>query len=419
MSDSDWHVDSNGEAANFKDILRVTVILTGNENFGIARFLLNQWTESRRFGIQFGYVCLQHGIMTDALQSAGADVTVCHGVVPQLSRLWPVLAWMLWFAPFGGFWSTLSKVIHELRAIAPDVVYTQNLPGHLLGGLAGRRLHLGTMGQIHGSLNEKRMLGLTRRMVSVLLYALFARGIAISNYVRQTLWGPARRKTEVVYNSVDVRAIQDAAPRASKVPGRLVMVGRLVPLKKFETAIEAVLILTRQGVSCSLDIIGGPVDVSNGYFMRLKRLVEESGLKDRVSFWGVLSPPYLHVASAEVFISCATIEGFGYAVVEAMACGTPVVVADAGAPAEYVVDGCSGLQFRSDDPSSLARRLKGLLGNSDQRVRIAAAAREQVEKLFPPDQHMAGIRRTAEAVAARTRLWNRTQPRTQGESIQS
>ena len=98
------------------------------------------------------------------------------------------------------------------------------------------------------------------------------------------------------------------------------------------------------------------------YSDELHRMVDELDLADVVRFTGFLEDHELrlHYAAADVAVAPSIYEPFGLVAVEAMACGTPVVVGDTGGLREIVSDG-HGLSFPPQDADELADRLVAVL----------------------------------------------------------
>jgi glycosyltransferase involved in cell wall biosynthesis len=138
--------------------------------------------------------------------------------------------------------------------------------------------------------------------------------------------------------------------RVPDEPLRVLTVGRMVPQKDHATAVSAVALLRAAGVPVALDIFGeGPLRDS------LKAQILREGLHDHVR----LCEPTRNVAAEhhrhDVFCFPSLHEGLGNALIEAMACGRPVVVADI--PVLREVAGEHGVYFSAGDPASLARAL--------------------------------------------------------------
>lgn len=138
-------------------------------------------------------------------------------------------------------------------------------------------------------------------------------------------------KTVVLYNAYDCKQISDAAkeevPKSLQSAGtpRLVSIGSLRQEKGYWHLIKAVSILKQDYPDIHLSIVGED-NQENG--ANLKKLVERLKLRDNVRFEGWHKNPYAFTENADVYVLSSVREGFPNALVEAMACGKPVVAAD-------------------------------------------------------------------------------------------
>lgn len=127
-----------------------------------------------------------------------------------------------------------------------------------------------------------------------------------------------RRKMEVLRNPVE---LPDVAPRPGRLPKdglRLVTVGRLDPVKGFDVLIDA---LDMAGLDdASLVIVGEGPERS-----ALEAHVARKGMGGRVSLVGYQADPGRYLRQADVYVLSSRIEGFPNVVLEAIACGLPVV----------------------------------------------------------------------------------------------
>src|SRR5439155_21511727 len=109
---------------------------------------------------------------------------------------------------------------------------------------------------------------------------------------------------------------------------------------------------------------------------RLLRLARSLHVEPRVRFLGPklrAELPFLYRA-ADVAVVCSHSESFGFAALEAHACGTPVVATAVGTVPEIVADGESGYVVTGRDPGVFAARLRILLGDRELRARFSRAA---------------------------------------------
>lgn len=104
-------------------------------------------------------------------------------------------------------------------------------------------------------------------------------------------------------------------------------------------------------------------------------LARDLGVADRVLFTGHLDRASATLAGLDVLVSSSREEGFGLALVEAMAAGAPVVATRCGGPEDIVDDGRTGLLVAPEDQHALAAAVERLLGSPPLAQRLATAAR--------------------------------------------
>jgi glycosyltransferase involved in cell wall biosynthesis len=212
-----------------------------------------------------------------------------------------------------------------------------------------------------------------------------------SEYLRDLVvgWGVPRERTSVVYNAVDVDA--PAVPDAERAD-RVVTVGRLVPWKHVGGVIDAVGRL--DGVP--LEVVGdGPEREA------LERRAERAGVGDRVTFHGRVAHERVLelVADSRCFVLNSTYEGLPHVVLEAMACGTPVVATRAGGTPEAVEDGASGLLVDPGDAAGLADAIGEVLDDAGLRDRLRAGGRDRIDERFDHGRMVDGYERLLAALA--------------------
>jgi glycosyltransferase involved in cell wall biosynthesis len=83
-------------------------------------------------------------------------------------------------------------------------------------------------------------------------------------------------------------------------------------------------------------------------------------------------------------------EGLGRVLIEAMACGKPVIGTDTGGIPSLIHDGGNGFLIPPNDPDALAEKLIYLLSNEDEAVRMGARGREFVAQTFSTERYVEG-----------------------------
>ncbi len=199
-----------------------------------------------------------------------------------------------------------------------------------------------------------------------------------SEFTRRTLTSVypdlvQKKPVVLVYNGIDHQVFRPGPPLANRQRTILVM-GYLAKFKNVDVVIKAFQLLRQQHSDFNLRL----VIKGTGYEAPLlKALSAQLGLTNEISFIETFySPTDLSalISSSLVVVHAAIDEPFGLAPIEAMACGTPVVVTGTGGTAETVKDGHSGLYFSPNDPIDLARKLIQLISSSDLWQRLSRGA---------------------------------------------
>lgn len=157
----------------------------------------------------------------------------------------------------------------------------------------------------------------------------------------------------------------------------LITVGGLVERKGFHRVIPLLPGLHAQHPNLHYLIVGGP-SAEGDWRERLRAQVRELGLEDIVSFLGAL--PHHEVkralSAADVFVLATSNEGWANVILEAMACGLPVIATDVGGNAEVITNQSLGAIVPFDDPAALEAALVEALGrdwNCGEIIRYAKA----------------------------------------------
>jgi glycosyltransferase involved in cell wall biosynthesis len=134
-------------------------------------------------------------------------------------------------------------------------------------------------------------------------------------------------------------------------------------------------------------VVGSGSDGSDStYGMRLQGLADELGIGRQVILTGVRSDIAAVLAACDFSVMPFFEEGFGLAVIEAMAMGKAVIALDNGGPGELVEEGRSGLLSQPDDVEGLARNIQALATDDRLRAEMGAYGRRRVEEYFNPER---------------------------------
>ena len=159
------------------------------------------------------------------------------------------------------------------------------------------------------------------------------------------------------------------------------ILGHISDVKGYPTFIEAAARIVQDRSDTRFLAIGGET-VQDGDRKALEGRIRELGLQDRFQFVGFRSDVPKLLRAVDVVALPSTQEGFPLAVLEAMACGKPVIATAVGGVAEAIDDGVTGLLIQPGRPEMLASALLQLLNDPPARTQMGHQARARVERLF-------------------------------------
>jgi glycogen(starch) synthase len=175
-------------------------------------------------------------------------------------------------------------------------------------------------------------------------------------------------------------------PDQSETPQTVLYVGRLEPRKGAITFARAVPPIACQFPLARFVFLGADRYSVGGTSQKaeLQSYFEHEGMADRVEFHGHAPPEEFrkHYREAAVFVIPSLFENCPYTLLEAMSCGTPVVVSKAYGMQEMIVDGESGLFFEPGNAMDLAEKTMLLLSDTSLRERLGRAARATVVERY-------------------------------------
>lgn len=195
------------------------------------------------------------------------------------------------------------------------------------------------------------------------------------------------------YNAVVVPNILDLQKfifkERSRLSPRLIITRHLEPEYNIGMTIRAFSIIKKKYPDAALQICGSGSEES-----RLKKLTDELGISDAVEFLG--SVPNNKIAAlystANILLNSSNVDNLPVSILEAFACGLPVVTTKAGGIPYLVEDNKTGLLVDLNDAETMAKSVIKLLDNPDLAKKLAESAKDNLtryswknvrEKLYP------------------------------------
>jgi glycosyltransferase involved in cell wall biosynthesis len=163
--------------------------------------------------------------------------------------------------------------------------------------------------------------------------------------------------------------------------------GIFMPHRRLEDAIASLKLLQDQGYSVKL-LLAGTGELFPAYLQSMKNLACDLGVEQHTTFAGKVADSELRdfYCAADAFVFPNEKQTWGLAVLEAMACGTPVLVSTGAAVSEVLADSENAVLFPPRSPEALAAKIRLLLDDPALRRRIAQNAIQLVRNQYTWEQ---------------------------------
>lgn len=272
-------------------------------------------------------------------------------------------------------WRTVLPLARYLRCERPDALLSTLSQPNLVAILAKQLAHTSTRIVVREASTPTVEHGTARalkdRVVPALISKMYRRAdavVAVSRGVQADLLHLTRlppQRVQLIYNPAISERMRELSEEpidhpwfVQGAPPVVLAVGRLVAIKGYDVLIRA-FAQVRQQAEARLLILG-----EGDQRAELERLTRELGVADRVQMPGYEPNPFKYMRRAAVFVLSSRYEGLPNALIQAMACGRPVVATDCpSGPREILADGKYGLLVPVGDVDALADAIQqGLQG---------------------------------------------------------
>ncbi len=282
--------------------------------------------------------------------------------------------------PLSGLYDLPSVVRLALyaRRVGADLIHGHLTRGAWYAGLAARLAGLPNVATAHSD-NAGKHFGRADRIIAV--------SQAVADFLVREGY-PASRIRMVHHGIADLAARLPAGAReatrrslglAADEPA-LLMAARIVPAKGHDTALQA---LARLGDQPWTLLVAG--DHHGDLGPQMQALAQQLGIAGRVRFLGLREDVPALMAASDVLLAPSRREALSLTLLEASACGLPIVATRVGGIGEVVEEGASGFLVAPDDPPALAAAIAPLLADAALRARCGARARQRFEAGFLED----------------------------------
>jgi glycosyltransferase involved in cell wall biosynthesis len=297
------------------------------------------------------------------------------------------------------------RLHRALRTIRPDLVHSHSgIASQLLPWRVTDLARTATVLEVHDQSSSARVSATTDRLEAFAVRRLRFEPLVHSNAVAADVLRRTGRPVEPIPLGIDVSRFASPAVarrewRAARgIPEHAIVVlyvARLVASKNIPLFLDVAREVTSERPEVIFVLVGGG-DVAGAHAQAAER-----GLgSERVAIVGFEEDLVSCFGAADVFLSTSSYEGFGIALVEAMASGLPVVSTRVGGTADVVAHGETGLLVDSSDARPLTDAVLELTDDPDRRARFGANGRRRAAERFGSERFVAEVAQLYERLVA-------------------
>jgi len=286
----------------------------------------------------------------------------------------------------GGDYRLYYKLAREFRRHRIHIAHTHSW-ATTMEGIIGARL-AGVPLIIHGEHGTIKTDTQLHIQIQRWLWRATDQVLSVSEVLRENLhkkFDFPKERIRVVTNGVDLARFDfsrngvDYKARLGFSSKTLLIgaVGRLVPVKAYPLLLKVCLSVFKEIPNAHLLLVGdGPL------LDTLVQSAQDDEMANRVHFLGARKDVPEILRGLDVYVLSSENEGMSNTILEAMACGRPVIATAVGGNPELVVDGETGLLVPPNDPHAMAAAITKLLRDPQHSQQMGRRGRQRVEEKF-------------------------------------
>jgi glycosyltransferase involved in cell wall biosynthesis len=287
------------------------------------------------------------------------------------------------FQPSQSPLSKLKALRALVRQVTPEVIHSYGFHTNFAAYYAASGTGAVTIGSVRSDfVSDKRAGGVLRGALNARWPAYHISNSRASADAARRACGYFRPKqVSVVRNALDLERFKNMNGNSQK-RNYVAAVGSLLPVKRWDRLLRVIRKVKDAGrKDVHVEIAGdGPLRPI------LEKLAGDLNVSQNVLFQGVIDDVSAFLNGARFLVHTSESEGCPNAVMEAMACGLPVVAMEAGEIPYLVEDGETGFVVPQDDEATFVNRVSKLFVDDDLCFRMGTAARDKAQREFTLDR---------------------------------
>ncbi len=285
----------------------------------------------------------------------------------------------------------------RFRELKPDLIHSHGMKMHLFASLAEKRTrnaHTPLIWHFQDYLSARPTLAPFLKRLAGKCRTVIANSESVAANARSLL--PDTLPIITIYNVIDPEKFRhegntldlDNLAGLPPPPAGTVRVGLIATFARWkghETFLRAISEFPPNR-EVRFYVIGGPIYETPGSQWNveaLKKLAGELGVADRVSFTGFVEDAAAAIRTLDIVVHASTEpEPFGLVIIQAMACGRPIISSALGGACELIEPEVDGITFPAGDSKELAAAIERLVNDPELRARLGRAGRTKAPRDF-------------------------------------
>lgn len=264
------------------------------------------------------------------------------------------------------------KTVKTIKEVQPDIIHAQNITNSIPAYIAWKKYHIPYVICIHGNLE---LMGpflpkiLKRFWAKLPHIKSAAKIIVLTQEMRLRTEHELGRAAEVIPNGVNLNLFYPSSEKKNNTQNQsIITVSRIDDKKGLEYAIQSMSQIRTKYPHAKLKIVG-----DGEYRKYLEELTMNSGLSESIEFLGLIPNTEIptHLRNADLFLLPSLFEGLPLTLLEAMACGLPVISTPVSIAPEIIKNWNNGIIVPFKSPDAIADAVITLLSNTKLRETYA------------------------------------------------
>jgi glycosyltransferase involved in cell wall biosynthesis len=284
----------------------------------------------------------------------------------------------------------ILKTIQSLRRTAETenacLIYANGSRPAFYGGIVGRTLKIPIIWHCRIAERDYRLDSVLSRLSNIIIVNSQATAKRFSQQIQH--------KIRIIYNGIDNRWLKDKGISGDEVRmpnGRiLLVVARVSKWKRHDLALSAFEEMAGAHPDLQLVLIGAKDPLESDWWKYLQKKTADSSYADRIHWIGSVEDVRPWYRAASILLLPSDNEPFGRVLVEAMACGVPIVATRGGGVPEIVRNGKDGILVPMGKRHEMADAIRRILGDDFTKAKMSKSGQERAKE-FSLESHIKSI----------------------------